>query len=367
MTGCSAWFYRATLGLMLVLPGVSGAALTGECSNCHTMHNSQQTTFVAFSRDASGQMVPRDMAFDMLLKTDCIGCHSNPGPATIVTQGETRTPIVLNLTEPTYPPNGSSTSTLAGGNFHWIAQGGDSLGHNVAGISGEDSRFGGGLAPGGVPVEDQCATCHNTLATADGGCEGCHVPAHHAAGPEVLAGQEQGWYRFLGSVMLRDGEGGAPAEGVLGIEDPDWEQAASADRHNTYQGSAGLFGSYLGSGSLTQKCSGCHGLFHRDTASGSAWIRHPVAVAIPDAGEFAEFATYEPLVPVARANVSAEDANFSTINRGSDMVSCVSCHRPHGSPYPAMLRWNYRAWPGIDPQTGQPAVNGCAVCHTAKD
>jgi hypothetical protein len=32
-----------------------------------------------------------------------------------------------------------------------------------------------------------------------------------------------------------------------------------------------------------------------------------------------------------------------------------------------MLRWAYRAWPGIDPYTGQVAINGCAVCHTSKD
>ena len=77
--------------------------------------------------------------------------------------------------------------------------------------------------------------------------------------------------------------------------------------------------------------------------------------------------TYNPLAPVARQSVTIADAGFSAVNRGSDMVSCISCHRPHGSPYPAMLRCGYRDWPGIDSHTGLQAENGCAVCHTEKD
>lgn len=331
------------------------------------MHNSQQGSVVAFTRDASGQAVLREQAFGMLLKTDCIGCHSHAGPETIVTVGESRVPIVLNLTEPTYPPDGSPSGALAGGNFHWTVSRGDAYGHNVHGISGEDLRFSPQLAPGGVERLGTCGNCHGTLATPQSGCNGCHVPHHHADGPGAVAGREQGWYRFLGSVMQRDGTSEPTAEGVAGIEDPDWEQNPLPNRHNTYQGSTALSSSYLDTGSINQKCAGCHGRFHSQTAAGSAWIRHPVDAAIPNAGEFTGFTTYDPLVPVARRNVTGEDANFSEINRGFDLVSCISCHRPHGSPYPAMLRWNYRAWPGTDSHTGQPAVNGCAVCHTAKD
>lgn len=355
------------VGLLLSLPLLSNAAVRGLCSDCHTMHNSQQGSLVAFTRDASGRAVLREQAFGMLLKTDCLGCHSHAGPETIVTLGESRVPIVLNLTEPAYPPDGTSSSVLAGGNFHWLVREGDPYGHNVHGIFGEDPRFSGGLAPGGTPRAGDCATCHKTLATPQGGCNGCHVAQHHAAGGGVVAAREEGWYRFLGSVMLRDGRPEATAEGVAGIEDPDWEQNPLPNRHNTYQGSTAGSSSYLDTGSINQKCAGCHGRFHSETQASSVWIRHPVDAVIPDAGEFTGFTTYNPLVPVARRHATGEDANFSNINRGSDLVSCISCHRPHGSPYPAMLRWNYRAWPGIDSHTGQPALNGCAVCHTAKD
>jgi hypothetical protein len=182
----------------------------------------------------------------------------------------------------------------------------------------------------------------------------------------MLADGSKGWYRFLGSVMLKTAGTETSPEGVVGIEAGDWEQNPSAVQHNTYQGSTGLYTSYLESGSINQKCAGCHGRFHAETLATSTWIRHPVDVAIPDSGEFVGVTTYNPLVPVARPNVDLADANFSNIERGSDLVSCISCHRAHGSPYPAMLRWAYRDWPGTDSHTLQPALNGCAVCHTDK-
>lgn len=318
---------------------------------------------VAYTLDSSNNPVPSPVPFPALLKTDCVGCHSSAGSETIVTMGDSKVPIVFNMLPPVYPPDGSASSTLAGGNFYWVVQKGDQYGHNVYGISGPDLRL--TTAPGN-DVTDPCATCHNSLATADTGCDGCHVPHHHATGTNVVAGQAEGWYRFLGSVMQGGTPEQPPTEGVVGIEDPDWEQAPLANSHNTYQGASGPYSSYLDSGSIDQKCLGCHGLFHSQSVADATWIRHPDDLVIPDSGEFTGFTTYNPMVPVTRQNVTAADANFSVIKLGSDMVSCISCHRAHGSPYPAMLRWDYRDWPGTDPNTGKQAVNGCAVCHTAK-
>ena len=362
--GCGALGFLA-IGLMA--PVFCQAAVKGTCSVCHTMHNSEQGAAVAFTRDSSGQQVLSATPFSKLLKTDCLGCHTHPGAETIVDMGEASVPVVLNLTEPTYPPDGSATSTLAGGNFHWLVGNGDPYGHNVYGIANEDLRFPPTQAPGGIVRTGECTTCHGTLAVAGSGCLGCHVPQHHADSSEVVTGMDQGWYRFLGSVMQRDEQEGPTPEGVVGIEDADWEQSPLTTKHNAYQGFTGPYASYLESGSISQKCAGCHGQFHSETTANSTWIRHPVEVAIPDAGEFANFSDYNPLVPVARQSLTADDVGFSAINRGSDLVSCISCHRAHGSPYPAMLRWGYRDWPGIDAHTQQPAVNGCAVCHTSKD
>lgn len=357
------WIISALLLALLALPGLCAAALTGNCILCHTMHNSEQGEPVAFTRNAAGEQVISEQPLANLLRTDCIGCHTNVGTETILEIEGMRVPIVFNLDEPAYPPDGSSKSTLAGGNFHWLING-DAYGHNVGGIAGEDLRFPPEAAPGGVA--GACINCHGTLATTTSSCEGCHVPSHHAGGEGAVTGQAHGWYRFLGSVMQRDQTSAFPTEGVVGIEASDWEQSPASDRHNVYQGSAVSYASYLESGAISQKCVGCHGLFHSETGTGSTWLRHPVDVAIPDSGEFASINFYNPLIPVARPTVGSGDAGFDIINLGSDLVSCISCHRPHGSPYPAMLRWGYQDWPGIDSHTQQPAWNGCAFCHTSK-
>ena len=364
----NGWISFGIFVAILALPVLCEAAVRGECYNCHTMHNSEQGSVVAFTLDrSSGKQVLQEQPFANLLRTDCLGCHSHTGAETIIHTGGTTIPVVLNLSEPTYPPDGTSISTLAGGNFHWLVKSGDdAFGHNVYGIAEQDSRF--AYPPGGVERTGDCAHCHGTLATAQSGCEGCHVPRHHAGSAAgIVAGREMGWYRFLGSVMQRDGQVEPTPEGVVGIEAPDWEQSPLADRHNTYQGKPGPYASYLETGSINQKCAGCHDRFHSGTIADSTWIRHPVDVAIPVSGEFAGLTTYNPLVPVARQNLNSQDANFTSINLGSDLVACISCHRAHGSPYPAMLRWAYRDWPGNDQHTGQPAYNGCAVCHTSKD
>jgi hypothetical protein len=367
MTVGKAWVVLGFLACGLVLTDPCLAAVKGVCSICHTMHNSQQGAAVAFTRDSSGQIVISEVPFANLLKTDCLGCHSHAGAETIVNMEDAQVPIVFNLTEPIYPPDGSAASTLAGGNFHWVMNGGSSYGHNVEGIAPADFRFPPNQAPGGEVRTGDCSNCHGTLASVQSGCEGCHVVQHHADSADVVASRESGWYRFLGSVMQRaENPDELTKEGVMGVEAVDWEQNPLPNQHNVYQGKTGPYVSYLETGAIDQKCVGCHDKFHNEAFADSTWIRHPVGVVIPDSGEFTGFTTYNPLVPVARQNVSSEDAGFSDINRGSDLVSCVSCHRPHGSPYPAMLRWGYRDWPGNDSHTQLAAQNGCAVCHTSK-
>jgi len=370
------WTIVCLLVSVMVLPSLCLAEILGECTDCHTMHNSQEGAPVAFIIDSSGKQHTSVSPLLDLLKTDCIGCHSSAGTDTIVQMYGTDLPIVLNFLEPNYPADKeypSSQTALAGGNFHWVLSDGDAYGHNVKGISGEDVRFPStDLAPGGVEPDagnPSCNNCHNTLATLASGCEGCHVASHHLNKTEsgVVVGQDSGWYRFLGSVMRHNpADFGPPDQGVVGIEDPAWEQAPRYDRHNVYQAASANYTSYLESGSIDQKCYGCHGLFHDNAVTG-VWLRHPVNVSIPSTDEYG-YTTYNPDAPVARLSVAPSDVNFSAIQRGGggDKVSCLSCHRPHGSPYPAMLRWGYRYWPGTDPHTGQPAFNGCTVCHTSK-
>ena len=281
------WLVAGILAIS-VLPSVlcRGGEITGDCSTCHTMHNSQEGKPVAFVLNGSGQQVLQSQTFPNLLKTDCLGCHSSVGAETVVDMGGSKAPIVFNIAEPTYPPDGSSTSTLAGGNFHWLVTNGDPYGHNVYGLAGVDTRFPDTQpAPGGATRTGDCVNCHYTLATAASGCEGCHVAMHHSdSAAKVVSGKDQGWYRLLGSVMENDGTKLPTADGVEGIEDPNWEQNPLTNQHNVYQGSTVPYTGYLESLTIDQKCRGCHGTFHDQTIADSTWIRHPVDYAIPDSG-----------------------------------------------------------------------------------
>jgi hypothetical protein len=109
---------------------------------------------------------------------------------------------------------------------------------------------------------------------------------------------------------------------------------------------------------MTAFCCGCHGEFHIEQSSGE-WIRHPSDAVIPNEGEYqsAFSAGYDPLVPVARPSLSTVSP---TVEIGTDMVMCLSCHRPHGSPYYKLMRWDYKNWPGS-------GYDGCGKCHTSKN
>lgn len=354
--GCSAGVARklfASCGLLMAAccSGAAHAAvMKGPCSNCHTMHNSQD--------DESLVPVPQKK----LLKYDCIGCHSSSGSETIVTlSGGTRIPIVYNT-------GGYPAKPLAGGNFYKVAQGGpanDVYGHNVYGISAPDSNL--DKAPGGSV--DCAQTCHVSLAIStnpsyvmshgEGGCRGCHQALkHHGVDPPPGSPEteESGWYR---------GVAGHAVVKVPGIEDPDWEHNPDLG-HNGYSGlnSWYPYPGYANAQSMSAFCIGCHEQIHYDTVDhnnrASPWIRHPTETLLPETGEFAAYNpvdNYDAAVPVAWLDPAAPVRNGA-------VVMCLSCHRAHGSEYPDMLRWDYTKM-----ITGDGIVNntGCFKCHAAKD
>lgn len=360
------------LGFLAFPPG-GWTKVTGPCSNCHTMHNSQGGQPVAY--DSQGN--PSSTPFENLLKTDCVGCHSNlTGSETVVNN----TPMVLTSSEPTYPSNGSSTGALAAGNFYWVLHGSasnstpDASGHNCLSIPGmaQDSRL--TEAPGRPDSANgtSCEGCHWRIDS----CTSCHKPAHHADDTQsAVVGEAGGWYRFLNSSYHP-----SSATGVKGIEDPDWEQTVSSTDHNEYNGCDNPYGN--DDNSMSNYCAGCHYKFHginyTDTDGTvtadnvSPWFRHPTHLALPSASNKEYYyynggttgpGPYSPLAPVARdpSALASMTGPSSTVTPGSDQVMCLSCHRAHGSPYAYMLRWDYKNWPGSG------TTNGCFVCHTSKD
>jgi len=257
---------------------------------------------------------------------------------------------------------GEPSSYLAGGNFWWVSPDGDAddtKGHNVFLHEG-DQYFGPdgtNNAPGNTILS--CGgvenSCHQNLSEpftgpdmgynlpGKYGCEGCHLNVRHHANDHpngqggLVTTIDQGWYRFLS---------GHWEYGVKGYEHGLWEAGqpslaqGQANNHNEYLGSAsgGLLNA---TPTTTAFYGGCHLKFHTQK-SGVSWIRHPSDAVIPDTAgsEYADTGgsshLYDPLSPVASPTV--DGTPDGTVTPGTDFVMCLSCHRPHGSPYPDLLR-----------------------------
>jgi len=368
---------------LLFLTGISMAKVTGVCSNCHTMHNSQDNSAVV-----SGG------PYRALTKGDCIGCHSSSSASTFITNG---IPIVYNTNAPTYGPDLDSSGniindtdnqhTLAGGNFYWVAQtGGDAKGHNVSEITGVSydmapPGFGGSsftdqdgndIAGGTWPANQQvtCAGlygCHGTHTSSDTDDFTAIYGAHHADDSTIDGSTVGKSYRFL--------------YGIVGKEDTDWEASVSSTDHNQYKGVDRNTDEITGvtKTTISYLCALCHGYFHSEAGGTEGidpnddmthpWIRHPTDYDMGNTASGSEYRsyggtshTYDFIAPVASSDVSSV---VSTVFSSTDdaIVMCLSCHRAHGSPYDDILRWNY-SYMSAGSGYGD---KGCFACHTTKD
>ena len=353
------YIFACILALNLTPNQVHGK-VSGECGNCHIMHNSQDGVSVVHTGTGAGWSAGGEITggtssetpLKNLLISDCVGCHSSSTGETIITLGDNKIPIVFNTTA--YP-----ASPLAGGNFFQVSVGAefDGYGHNVYGISGTDTKL--FQAPGG---NNRCSgfnsSCHYTLADPPngenwfrGGCQGCHYNVYHH--------NDNDHYRFLNS--HKEAEGGY----VVGVEDEHWEHPAHGG-HNSYKGVSRTtpMHTLMSSHSISSYCGGCHSQFHQtdDIAGGNnTWLRHPTDYALPLDGEYAAYN------PVTNYSMEAPVAWVDPENpvREEAVVMCLSCHRVHGSEHPDILRWDYSKM--IASNAGSYANTGCFVCHSSKD
>jgi len=350
MKGCEKGISAAVvacIGVLVVLvfsSSAKGKIREGECSECHTMHNSQDGQPVA--TDLSGN--PVEIAYERLLISSCLGCHSSDSSTTIGQIPIANTPSVNNLAEPTRP--------LAGGNFYYVALD-DASGHNVDSSNPDDvfdfAPPGGDYPTGGSYTGQlRCAGtrgCHGYNGghgespgdSQFGALDGAH---HEDEGP--MDGTTVGRsYRFL--------------FGIVGKEDPDWEHDLDIASHNEYAGATG----FSITNTVSFFCGECHGNYHgmAEVGTDSPWFRHPTDTILPvGAGEYSLYNSYSLMAPVARQDpFNVPDA--SEVTPGNDVVMCLSCHRAHGSPHYKMMRWDYKS-PDL-----ATALSGCGVCHTAKN
>jgi len=89
--------------LVAVFCGPAAAEVTGVCSGCHTMHNSQ-----------GGDPMAPGGTHATLLINDCVGCHSSSESSTTYSLGTSTVPVVNYK-------SGEPNTYLAGGNFWWVA------------------------------------------------------------------------------------------------------------------------------------------------------------------------------------------------------------------------------------------------------
>ena len=321
------------------------------CSDCHTMHHSQGGQALSSWGDAG--------PYSALLVTDCVGCHTG-------TNSPGSMPFVMSSVAPIYGATGTeaNTSTLAGGSFYWVSQAlGDSFGHNVTGLTAPDASlsappgFDGahaaadGSVPGGGnwPVGQQ-VTC--------AGVYGCHGSHNDAVMEASIRG---GHHANLTGAIVMPGTAAADSYrmlvGVAGYEDADWELTPTATAHNQYKG----VDQASDISTISALCIRCHGEFHQQSGA-DVWTLHPVNYDLSNTKPASEYRayggsahSYQPAVPLGSSLVGTP-LGAVTLQGGDAVITCVSCHRAHGSPYAKLLRWDYAGSAGA----------GCVVCHTAK-
>ncbi len=338
------------------------AQISGQCSNCHTMHNSQDGNPMNFDNSTTPNQ--------KLLRSNCLGCHAQGTPSNIVDG----VPQVLH----------SNATDLAGGNFGYIlgtkgSGADDTKGHNVIDLGNlEDTLT---VSPGarhtGLESDElTCAGksgCHGERGGGVSGIASMSGSHHQNAGPKLNTADEiSNSYRFL--------------MGVKGYENNGtdaWENR-NASNHNEYFGAnipmsstscdrchyttgGGVIAVKPANFTMSGFCATCHWYFHSLDSGGdgigddttSPFIRHPTDVILPNSGEYTPYTNYSVVTPVARTTVP--DAMSSTVVPGSDVVMCLTCHRAHATDYYKMLRWDYKN------ATLSTAISGCSNCHTDKD
>jgi hypothetical protein len=372
------------------------AVMSGPCSGCHTMHNSQDSQPMRF--DSGGTPLPQ------LLRGDCYGCHAQGLNEALPSIGIDVIPQVYHTD--TSQGNGLLDSDLAGGNFAYItgAKGGgignpDSRGHNIVGLLAMVADGNLYAPPGGIVQSFHNTGFNvntNTLRCA--GTNGCHGNRYYGAPYEGITGAHHD--NVNGAVTqpaadMEPGHGYRFLLGVNGYEDTDWQYTKSDGDHNEYYGldfpvQLGCGGSSTGchgdggvrppNGTMAEYCATCHGNFHTlqvgdgsDTTPGtssgigtgsSPFIRHPSDLALPTSGEYVAYTNYLPITPVARIG-SVPVSSSNLVPGGTVAVFCLSCHVAHASPYPDMLKWDYTTMEVGN--GGAAAGTGCFACHSSKD
>ncbi len=365
---------------------LSFAMVKGPCSNCHTMHNSQNGA--AMTYDGSNE--PNS---HLLRTSGCVGCHAQGGASNIIVDSSGNgIPQVIH----------TDGSDLASGNFSYLSES-QNNGHNVVDLASQDTIH---LYPPGGPLKNAGAGIQHPDTMPErftcAGLYGCHgnshiidpmasmQGAHHTIADKTFGGFEKPTGTTVGNSFRF-------LLGVEGLEMADW-QNTDKDHHNEYKidghqatspwvhGCGWCHGpdnqsngtsdtGVLAPGSGMQYlCMRCHPVFHSAYDLGgdrfvSPWFRHPSNLVIPNTGEYQYYTEYSIDAPVTRKIIPDSPSSVVTPgiklhNVGNDYVSCISCHKAHATDHGDILRWDYA---NIKAGDSASSGKGCIICHTSKD
>jgi hypothetical protein len=348
----------------------ASAAITGVCSTCHTMHNSQNGTSMNLDNSATPN--------DILLRNDCIGCHASGGAVNIDSIGAPQV-------------NHTDVTDLAGGNFAYITGGKarvtadqNTAGHNVIDFGAAYYETVLTQPPGAQHAN----VVSNTELTCAGqnGCHGKRI--FQGSGITMIKGGHHNNTEGKVDNLLMDNNVGNHYRflmGVKGFEDSDWQATINATDHNEYFGAntpmsmpgcnvtlchqGGAPGDMRPNNqTISGFCATCHGNFHMLQGIGgntsSPFKRHPSDVILPNSGEYSAYTAYSTEAPIARTTSTGLDAPSSTVTPGAtDAVMCLSCHAVHATAYADILRWDYSDMIAGDSSKS----GGCFTCHTLKN
>jgi hypothetical protein len=316
-----------------LLPAVAGAAVTGVCSNCHTMHSSQNGLNATLSTGT-------------LLKSgaDCFSCHANPAVENGANGRGTDTIAA--------PQVDNNTSAVTGyinnaGFFDLNAAGNDNTHHNVVISSvtpalnhGDSNMLNAGavMAPGGALFS------LGNAASAALTCTDCHggSGAHH--------GTTASSYRILGNTTFPS----TVANTIATSAQTDFGAVQTTATLNV--GSRAEVAYNATNANLF--CASCHSLFHGNvnqaTATAGTWARHPTDITMTTAGPS--------IVQTYNASNDIDEVPVGTQGADTNVVLCISCHVPHGSRTADLLAFPYNATTNAAGDATK--STGCETCHT---
>jgi hypothetical protein len=313
---------------LVMMHGVSYAVVGGQCSNCHTMHNSQ-----------GGADVIGTGPYGRLLNNTCIGCHTTTGTDPLDADGK---PFVRSSNATGF----DNDNSLAGGFF----QATDSTGSH----DDEAHSLGNTNDPAGLDAAENSWYSGGTDGLSSAGTNGCHGDETILDDMAAISGGHHSatTYRILYV-------GGT---GVVGTGAADYEEDLIATAANGATDAAhNIYSAGANDPSISELCAKCHSDFHGDDDvslnddGASPWTRHPTDEDIPTtwtivvSGDDELDWKYNP--------VGYDNATTTNPER----VICVSCHRAHGTDQNDNLRFAYSTQ-----DAGGGSIYGCLGCHNAQ-